>query len=377
MENKKQAKSEIGGTKDKPWHPRFWSGMTIGRLYHLFRENRFRVDFLRWLMAATQCSLSGFNNVLEIAKNWKYGRRIREQELVAPPVLIVGHWRSGTTLLHEMLIRDEQFTYAHTYDVFAAAHFLLTGRLFRPLLRWMLPAKRPMDNMAIGWERPQEDEFALCILGAMSPYSQLVAFPNNPPLPPKYLDLQQASEAEQENWKGVVDTFLRSLTVREPRRILLKSPTHTARVGLFCEMYPGAKFVHIARDPRVVIPSTYNLWMKIALVHGFQVPRGRGLEDQIFATFQVMYEAYQRDIDKLNDDQLIEIRYEDLVADPTGCIGGIYEKLGLENFEQFQPHLETFLESQKDYKKNKYEVEPELAARIEQECCWYLERFNY
>ncbi len=36
-----------------------------------------------------------------------------------------------------------------------------------------------MDNMAAGWNRPQEDEFAVLALGAPTPYSRM-AFPNDP-----------------------------------------------------------------------------------------------------------------------------------------------------------------------------------------------------
>ena len=37
-----------------------------------------------------------------------------------------------------------------------------------------------MDNMAAGWDHPQEDEFALCNMGVPSPYLTII-FPNRPP----------------------------------------------------------------------------------------------------------------------------------------------------------------------------------------------------
>ena len=46
-----------------------------------------------------------------------------------------------------------------------------------------------MDNMLAGWDRPQEDEFALCNMGVPSPYLTFV-FPNHPPQYPEYLDLE-------------------------------------------------------------------------------------------------------------------------------------------------------------------------------------------
>ena len=37
-----------------------------------------------------------------------------------------------------------------------------------PMFRFLTPSRRPMDNMALAWNRPQEDEFALCNLGQLS-----------------------------------------------------------------------------------------------------------------------------------------------------------------------------------------------------------------
>jgi hypothetical protein len=46
-----------------------------------------------------------------------------------------------------------------------------------------------MDNMAAGWDRPQEDEFALCMLGMQSPYLK-IAFPNRPEPYPESDDIE-------------------------------------------------------------------------------------------------------------------------------------------------------------------------------------------
>ena len=47
-----------------------------------------------------------------------------DDELPAP-VFVIGHWRAGTTLLHELLVRDPRHTYPNTYDCFGPNHFLL------------------------------------------------------------------------------------------------------------------------------------------------------------------------------------------------------------------------------------------------------------
>ncbi len=64
-----------------------------------------------------------------------------------------------------------------------------------------------MDNMAAGWDRPQEDEFALLTLGRPSPYRRL-AFPNDGPVDMNYLDFQGVSEPEIQTWLAALRSFL-------------------------------------------------------------------------------------------------------------------------------------------------------------------------
>ena len=108
------------------------------------------------------------------------GRRLAAAEQNGEILFIIGHWRSGTTLLHELLVLDERYAYPTTYECFAPNHFLLTGNCLPKLIWFLLPAKRPMDDMAVSFDHPQEDEFALISMGAPSPLLR-IAFLNDPP----------------------------------------------------------------------------------------------------------------------------------------------------------------------------------------------------
>ncbi len=59
---------------------------------------------------------------------------------------------------------------------------------------WLIPDKRPMDNMRASWTLPQEDEFALMNLGAPTPYS-LIAFINSEVPWQNFIDMQGLSLA--------------------------------------------------------------------------------------------------------------------------------------------------------------------------------------
>ncbi len=117
-----------------------------------------------------------FNDVLGLIQHLRYGRTIENTVLERDPVFVLGHWRSGTTLMHELLVLDEQYASPSTYACFAPWHFLISEGLMVKYGSGLIPDKRPMDNMQAGWELPQEDEFALMNLGAPTPYL-LMAFP--------------------------------------------------------------------------------------------------------------------------------------------------------------------------------------------------------
>src|SRR5262249_53786833 len=132
---------------------------------------RFAVPPHLWYVAAIVTCSSAMNTVLRWVLDARFGARVRATRIDKHPVFVIGHWRTGTTLLHELFIRDPQFGYPDMMDCLNPNHALLTGHFMKRYCKWMLPDKRPIDNMQFGWDRPQEDEFALALLGAPTTYT--------------------------------------------------------------------------------------------------------------------------------------------------------------------------------------------------------------
>jgi omega-hydroxy-beta-dihydromenaquinone-9 sulfotransferase len=372
----KVAAEQKPGYKDRFWIPRFWDGMCIRGWFSLLARNRFAVAPICIGMALIISALTIVNFVLWLVEVVFFGRKIRRMKIEHDPIFVVGHWRSGTTLLHELLVLDPRHTFADTYACFAPNHFLASGWLMRPCLQFLLPSRRPMDNMAAGWDRPQEDEFALCNMGVRSPYLTST-FPNRPPQDQEYLDLNGVSAPALAEWRQAFLWFLKRITLRNPKRIVLKSPPHTARIRVLLEMFPKAKFVHIARDPYVIFPSTMNLWKRLYQDQGLQVPTCEGLEEHILATFTRMYEAFDRDRPSIGAGQFCEIRYEDLIADPAGQMRLIYEQLELGDFAAVEPAIRQYFAGKKDYKTNRYQITPAIRAEITRRWGKYFKDYGY
>jgi hypothetical protein len=366
-----------GGYKDRPWIPRFWDGINVSGWLRLLVKGRFRLGPIRWGMAAIVSMLAVINSLLGLVQSLVFGRRIARTKLCDDPLFILGHWRSGTTLLHELLVLDPRHTFPTTYACFAPNHYLVSRRILPRVLSVLMPARRPMDNMAAGWDRPQEDEFALCNMGLPSPYLTM-AFPNNEPsLDAEFLTMEDAAPSKIARWKQGFLWFLRCVTAADPRRIVLKSPAHTCRIRTLLEMFPNARFVHIVRDPYVVFPSTVNLWKRLYKDEGLQNPNYESLEERVYETFRTMYETFERQRQLIPRGRFSEVRYEDLLADPLGQMGRIYEELGLGGFEQARPGMEKYLEGQADYQRNRYELSAEARTEIARRWSSYIAKYGY
>src|SRR5262249_53683093 len=144
--------------RKREWAPRIWEGCDFFAWLRLLARNRFAVHWSCWYIAAIVTVVSLFHTLLRCIQEAWYGSRLSKLSIPEQPIFIIGHWRTGTTLLHELLCLDERHTYPNTYECFDPHHFLLTESLFTGWLRFLMPSRRPMDNMAAGWDRPQEDE---------------------------------------------------------------------------------------------------------------------------------------------------------------------------------------------------------------------------
>ncbi len=363
---------------DYPWYsPRFWHALRMTDWFKMLARHRFGVHPFRLPMAAIITSLTPGNSAAALLQEIWFGRYISRTRIETPPVFIVGHWRSGTTLLHELLHLDSRFATPNTYQCMAPHHTLVTEWLVGKYMGWLIPKQRPMDNMAAGFQRPQEDEFAILALGAPTPYARM-AFPNDAPDYSDLLNLDETSPADLARFQAALTWFMKLITLQtKQKQLLLKSPPHTGRIGHFARWFPGAKFIHIARNPFALFPSTTRLWESLDDVQGLQVARHTHDREYVFDCFERMYRGYEKQRNEIPAGDLYELKYEDLVKDPVGQCERIYQQLQLGNFDPVRDKIAAYMQSQKDYQTNKHQMDAETEAEIRRRWAGYFQRFGY
>lgn len=354
----------------------YFFGITFGEWLALLRENRFAIAPSCLLRAASITLFSIPNTATRWLENARY-RKQWERVKVRPPLFILGHYRCGTTHLHNLLAVDDRFAYLNAFQASYPDTFLLTERVGAKFLSLFLPQSRPFDNVRLGFDVPYEDEIALTNSTRVTPYMALV-FPRRKSHYDRFLTFQAATAEEISRWRAGLVRLLQKLTLKYDKPLILKSPPHTCRIKLLLEMFPDARFVHIHRDPYVVIQSTLHL-----IRVGLEWIRLQGVEsvdwtERALSQWREMYDAYFAERELIPAGNLHEIAFADLERDPIGELRRMYESLNLPSFEQAESRLTAYAASIADYKKNKFaEIPAELKARVAEYCKCGFDEWGY
>ena len=337
--------------------------MNLTTLWRVLWRNRFRVAPRYLPRVLYLFCVAAYNSIFACFERRCNAYKIKGTKPVAPPVFIIGSWRSGTTHLHNLLSLDENFTTPTYYQVMFPHHFVYTQPWAMSIFNYFSPSKRPMDNMTIAAKVPHEDEFALAALSTVSPYMQ-VLFPASGDNGFGALDPSCLRPEDLEKFKAALLDFVEKLTFSKDKRIVFKSPPHLGRVRLLLELFPQAKFIHICRNPYKVYLSTKHLWQSGFSFSHLQVPDPEAVEKNILSWYTELYSLYERDRHLIPAGNLVEIKYEDLVSNPKETLRNIYTTLGLPGFDNFWRLAVPYLESQKNYRKNTYKLDPATIAKV-------------
>lgn len=304
-------------------------------------------------------------------------RRLRQAPPIAPPIFIVGHWRSGTTHLYNLMSQAD-FGYVPPLAAGLPWDLLGLARLFRPLLERSLPRDRFVDAMPVTPTSPQEDEIALANMTTLSYYHGLYFPQRFTAAFERGLFFDGCSPEEIAGWQRCQRSFLAKLALAQPgRRLLIKNPAYTARIAMLSGMFPGAKFIHIHRNPIEIYDSMRNFYGKLLHELALQAYGHIDIDQHILATFSRMMDRHLAEVPVLPAGSYVELAYRDLVADPVAALRAIYERLSLEDFEAARPRFEAYLTSVRDYRANRYDPTPRSAALVEAHWGRFLDHWGY
>lgn len=337
-------------------------------------EMAWRKHYLQWM------------NRLFAPSRWLEERlfnpKVRNTPLAAPPVMILGHWRSGTTHLHYTLKQDPQFAIISNAQMATPTCYFTLGRWLARLAPILPHISRPMDNLPIGIELPQEEELAMPAITTATVYYYWMLPRELPTLFKQYCLFEEAvgksEKAKQTEFLEAYHFILQQGTYATPGKpLLLKNPPNTARIALLAQHYPESKFIHIYRNPYDVYRSSQHLYDKMSASLGLQSVTPSQRDEIILTVYEQMMRAYLTQRKSIPAHRLVEVRYEDLEKAPLEETQRIYEQLELPGWATAAGPIKDYLNQQRSYQKNHYRHDPKTIQQVNRHWQFAFEALGY
>ena len=338
------------------------AGSSFRNLLRLFSLHNVEPKF--YWRAFLNALLSLILSVLALGDKLVYFLVRKKLKKIPPPLFIIGHWRSGTTHLHNLICLDERAGYSTTFQTVFPN--LLFG-FHRPLL-WLMnlvmPSTRPVDNVKLNARNPQEEEFGLANVTEMSYYHWWYFPADWDDITEKYLTLENLPTKQKERWKKIYRHYIKRALIREGKAwFVSKNPPNTARIKILLEMFPDARFVYIQRNPYEVYVSTQRFFSAILQPLQLQSITEADFNAHILDVYCKMYDAYQAQKALIPPNRLVEIKYEDFIQKETSYLRFIYSQLEIKLPEALPSKWESATGNKK-HRVSGYNFSPQTIAEV-------------
>jgi hypothetical protein len=172
--------------------------------------------------------------------------------------------------------------------------------------------------------------------------------------------------------------YLAKLAVLNPgRRLLLKNPANSARIPHLRALFPGAKFIHIHRDPAAVFQSTRKLYRSMLALFALQDWRPDEVDEHVLWAYPQLMLRLLDALSDLPSGQVAVVRYEKLAANPIATLRHIYGELDLGDFDQVQSIVDAYRAKYPHAISPAPDIDRETASRLAFDWAEVCERLGY
>jgi hypothetical protein len=264
-----------------------------------------------------------------IYESLKYDRRIAEHKLPEDPIFVLGHWRSGTSFLQELVALDGRYATCSLFQCLFPECALSTSRWLPSLIDRIASTfdiLYPIQNRALRSALPAEEEIAMLCLTDPECANWGQLFPSRMR---DYVPGLRKDNRDKE-WLDAYRLVVNKLSIANAgQRLVLKSPMNTARLPLLHAAYPNAVYMHIHRHPLDVFSSSRRLWQMILRQSALRGLSSACIDQQILDVYEAMMRRFLNDRRAVGKLHLVDVRYERLKADPVAILADTYESLNL------------------------------------------------
>lgn len=307
-----------------------------------------------------------------------FEKRIKNYQLAHSPLFVLGHWRSGTSHVQNLLRQDPNTTSMSIYSGLFADNYFMTEPWLKKILNlickiFKVPYSIQRTNMDL--DIPAELDAALCSMCSEHSYTWGHLFPRKFESWFNKLILSE-DESRLRGWIEDQHFLIRKLAYRSNnKQVIVKSPGDTARIKSLIKKYPGAKFVYVYRDPFFVYHSTSYLWGVIQQQNSLQKITAKETHLLIISSYEKLLKNYLMQRPLIPPSQLIEVNFKAIQQNPLSEMKEIYSKLNLRNVPEKE--ILTFTSAVRSYRTPDYVTSPELEQELKSKWAFAFEQWGY
>lgn len=306
-----------------------------------------------------------------------FRRKLKRFSFKESPLFIIGYWRSGTTFLHNLLTRDPGSGFVTTYQA-VFPNNLKSAWLFRTFMKLFMPKRRWGDDVKMSVKHPQEDEYALSNMTHEALYHYFYFPSSYRSLYRKYVRFDSVSSNVVGEWKLIYRKLvIKALLSGNGKRAILKNPVNTGRMLKLLEIFPGANFIFLIRNPVLVYLSAQKFFSALFPNVNLEDFTKDQISEMILDIYVMMLHDYLADKKHVDPDKIIEIRYETLQENPMGEVKKIFDKFNFSNFQDLRPVFMDFLDSQKAHQVDEYTMEKKELDHVMTKLAFAMKHWGY
>lgn len=311
-----------------------------------------------------------------------FERKIARHSMHPSPVFILGHYRSGTTYLQQLMMQDKRLGHMSIFQSALPELMLAFEKILTPAAEHIVrffKMKNPFHRLPFTWNFPGEDDVGMTALLSEHGAQWGMLFPRRMQvLAGKFITFRLAAKKEKTAWQQDYLYLLKKISLHNNgRQLVLKSPPNTARISELLELFPDARFIFIHRNPVEVYASTKRLWKVILENYALGAYEESCVRENILHVYDEVMQCYLDQRSMIPANRLVEVPYDKLLSNPVATIRQIYQQLDLEDFSVCEASIQAFAAQQQNYAPLRHIISPDEREMVQRQWCRYMEAWEY